>query len=294
MTFNAWGAGANQGKSIDETLAVIRKINPDIVGLQEERGEAVPCTSICPPAGPGAARKIAKALGYYVYEQQQENEALWANAILSKFPVKRSTPNDLGVVLDAGGREIAILNVHFTDYPYQPYQALDIPYDDAPFLHTENELISAATDARGGAVDLLMADFESVKNIDAVFVTGDFNEPSHRDWSTRAVAAGLHPLAVNYPSALRLEDAGFVDTYRRVFPDEIVAKGFTWTPTTAADDAGDHHDRIDYVFVRAANVRVESSAVVGETSAESDIGISPWPSDHRAVVTTVILGLTNP
>ncbi|MDH5241541.1 MAG: hypothetical protein OEW73_12220, partial [Gammaproteobacteria bacterium] len=106
MTFNVRGAGANEGKSIDETLAVIQRFKPDIVGLQEVRREAVPCTSTCPPDGPSVASDIAKALGFYVYEQQQENEALWANAIISKFPVKRSTPNDLGVVLDAGDFEI--------------------------------------------------------------------------------------------------------------------------------------------------------------------------------------------
>ncbi|MCJ7592104.1 MAG: endonuclease/exonuclease/phosphatase family protein [Woeseiaceae bacterium] len=290
MTFNAWGAGANQGKSIDATLAVIRTINPDLIGLQEVRREAVPCTSICPPDGPSVAGGIAEALGYYVYEQQQENEALWANAILSKYPVTRSTENDLGVVLAVGDREIALLNIHLTDYPYQPYQALGIPYDDAPLLHSEDELIAAANDARGHALDLLMADLESVKNVDAVFVTGDFNEPSHRDWTQRAAEIGRHPLKVKYPSALRVEEAGFIDTYRTFFADEIAAPGLTWTPTTSADDKDDHHDRIDYVFARAAGVKVESAAVVGEESPDSDIAVSsPWPSDHRAVVATVII-----
>ena len=291
MTFNVWGAGANEGKSIDETVAVIRRFKPDIVGLQETRRESVPCTAICPPDGPSVAGDIAKALGYHLYEQQQENEALWANAIISKYPVSRSTPNDLGVVVDVGDRVIALMNIHLTDYPYQPYQALEIPYDDAPFLYSEEALVAAAQSARGAALDLLMADLESVKDVDAVFVTGDFNEPSHRDWTARAVEIGRHPLKVAYPSALRLEEAGFIDTYRNFFEDEIIAPGFTWTPSTSPDDDSDHHDRIDYVFVRAANVKVESAAVVGEASG---LGISPWPSDHRAVVTTVILGTTSP
>lgn len=294
MTFNMRGAGANEGKSIDETVAVIRRFKPDIVGLQEVRRESVPCTSTCPPDGPSVAGDIAKALGYHVYEQQQENEALWANAVISKFPIKRSTSNDLGVVLDAGDREIAILNVHLTDFPYQPYQALGIPYDDAPFLHTNDELVAAAKSARGAALNLLMADLASLGDAGAVFITGDFNEPSHWDWTARAVEIGRHPLQVTYPSALRLEEAGFVDTYRNFFKDEIAAPGSTWTPTTSPDDTDDHHDRIDYIFVRAANVKVESSVVVGEESAESDIGLSPWPSDHRAVVTTVLLGPTSP
>ena len=294
MSFNAWGAGANEGKSIDETLAVIRRFKPDIVGLQEVRRESVPCTSTCPPDGPSAAGAIAEALGYHVYEQLAENEALWANAIVSRFPVTRSTPNDLGVVLDAGGMEVAIMNVHLADFPYQPYQALEIPYDDAPFLYSEEGLIDAAKRARGAALDLLMADLDSVGNVDAVFVTGDFNEPSHRDWTARAVAAGRHPIVVKYPSALRLEEAGFIDTYRHFFKDEIASPGYTWTPTTAADDPDDHHDRIDYVFGRGPDLKVESAVAVGEESDASDIGLSPWPSDHRAVVATVILRSTSP
>ncbi len=294
MTFNVWGAGSNDGKTIDETVAVIQRFKPDIVGLQEVRRESDPCTAICPPDGPSAAGDIAKALGYHVYEQQQENEALWANAIISKYPVIRSTPNDLGVVFDMGGREIALMNIHLTDFPYQPYQALEIPYDDAPFLYSEEALVAAAKSARGAALDLLFADLESVKDVDAVFVTGDFNEPSYRDWTARAVEIGRHPLKVAFPSARRVEVAGFIDTYRNFFKDENAAPGFTWTPTTSSDDASDHHDRIDYVFVRAANVKVESAAVVGEESEESDIGLSPWPSDHRAVISTVILGSTSP
>ena len=294
MSFNVRGAGANEGRPIDDTLAIIRRFKPDIVGLQEVRREAVPCTSTCPPDGPSVAGEIAQALGYHVYEQRTENEALWANAIISRFPVKRTTPNDLGVVLDAGGIEIAHMNVHLTDYPYQPYQALEIPYDEAPFLYSEEGLVDAARAARGSAIDLLMADLDTVGKVDVVFVTGDFNEPSHRDWTSRAAAIGRHPLAVRFPSALRIEEAGFIDTYRNFFRDEIAAPGLTWTPTTAADDPLDHHDRIDYVFVRASEVTIESSVVVGEESEESDIGISPWPSDHRAVVTTVILGPTSP
>ncbi|NQV86535.1 MAG: endonuclease/exonuclease/phosphatase family protein [Woeseiaceae bacterium] len=289
MTFNVWGGGANQGKSIDETVAVIRQLNPDIVGMQEVRREPEVCTSICPPDGPSVAKDIADALGYYVYEQQQENEALWANAILSKYPVIRSTENDLGVVLAVDDREIALLNIHLTDYPYQPYQAMGIPYDDAPLLDSEPELIAAANHARGAALDLLMADLEFVKDVDAVFVTGDFNEPSHRDWTQRAAEIGRHPLKVSYPSALRVEEAGFIDTYRAFFADEIAVPGLTWTPTTSADDKDDHHDRIDYVFVRAAGAKVESAMVVGEESPDSNVGISPWPSDHRAVVATVII-----
>lgn len=290
MSFNTWGAGSNEGHTVAETVEVIRRINPDVIGLQEVQSESPDCTEAnCPPAGREHASEIARLLGYYVYEQQAVNEALWANAIVSRFPVVDVTPNELGVILRVGEHRIAVFNIHATDFPYQPYQALSIVYGDAPFLQAEDELIAAAEQARGSAITLLLAEIASVEDVDAVFVTGDFNEPSHRDWTERAAQFGVHPLRVAFPAAQRLEQAGFVDTYREVFPDEIAHPGFTWTPTTAADDPNDHHDRIDYVFLRANDARIESAAVAGETSDSSTIGFSRWPSDHRAVVATVVI-----
>lgn len=287
MSFNTYGAGINDGKTMDETVAVIRAVNPDIVALGEVRAESDPCTAVCPATGPSRAPEIAAALGYSFYEQQQQNEALWANAILSRYPIAESTANDLGVVINAAGRRVAMFGIHLTDYPYQPYQLLGIEYDGAPFLDTADAAIAAATAARGPGLDLLLADLASVADVDAVFVGGDFNEPSHRDWSERAAAIGRHPRAVRWPTILQLESIGFVDSYRNVFPDEIENPGFTWTPTSTVDNKNDHHDRIDFILVRAAGAKVESAAVVGEKRPNADIVITPWPSDHRAVVTTV-------
>lgn len=290
MSFNTWGAGGNEGQTVAETVELIRRINPDIIGLQEVQTESPDCTeAACPPAGRERASEIARLLGYYVYEQQAVNEALWANAIVSRYPVIDVTPNELGVILQIGERRIAVFNIHATDFPYQPYQALNIAYGDAPFLQEEHELIAAAEQARGAAITLLLTEIASVENVDAIFVTGDFNEPSHRDWSERAAKYGVHPMRVAFPAARRLEEAGFVDTYREIFPDEIAHPGFTWTPTTAPDDPADHHDRIDYVFLRASNARVESVSVAGEASADLMAGYSRWPSDHRAVVATVVI-----
>ncbi len=120
-----------------------------------------------------------------------------------------------------------------------------------------------------------------------VFLTGDFNEPSHLDWTPRAAAAGICPVAVEYPSTRAVVEAGMRDAYRAVFPDEVRYPGRTWTPITRLDDPKDRHDRIDFVFVDGAGVDVKSCEVVGESPEFSDIVVQPYPSDHRAVVATV-------
>jgi len=77
MSFNIWGGGANVGKTVDETVAVIRKVNPDIVGIQETMTEGDTCTAdVCPPKGESVARALANALGYYYVDQTATNPAL--------------------------------------------------------------------------------------------------------------------------------------------------------------------------------------------------------------------------
>ncbi|UPH69916.1 endonuclease/exonuclease/phosphatase family protein [Abyssibius alkaniclasticus] len=291
MSFNIFGGGASDGKPVDETLAVIRAMDPDIVGLQETRLISEICEAeYCPADGASAAAVLAAELGYYYYEQTQENVALWSNAVISRYPIIGQSNNDLGVQIDVNGTEIWLFNIQLDDEPYQPYQALGIEYGPAPFVNTEPELIKWATRTRSPALDLLFADF--TKPGDAIIIiTGDFGEPSALDWTEATVEAGLHPLAVQWPTTQRLADAGFVDAYRAIWPDPLEKPAFTWTPRwTTEDDPEDHHDRIDYIFVRGATdrpVTVREAAIVGEPGIRSDIIIEPWPSDHRAVFAIV-------
>ena len=189
MSFNVWGAGANESKPVDETAAAIRAAGADLVGVQETRVEGPKCTAQhCPPLGHSVARKLARKLGFHYYDQTGRNPALWANAVLSRYPIVGATPHDLGVELDVDGRSVYAFNLHLDDSPYQPYQLLDIPYGGAPFIHTEAEAIRFARRTRVPAVRLFRRDLRAAGDADAAFVFGDFNEPSWRDWTKAAVA----------------------------------------------------------------------------------------------------------
>jgi len=183
---------------------------------------------------------------------------------------------------------VVMFNLHLTDFPYQPYQLLGIGYEDAKPLKTADEAIAAAKAARGAELAVMLEDLKNARDTDVQIVNGDFNEPSFRDWSKRAVAAGQQPLVVEYPTTKKLESLGFKDAMRVIYPDEIAKPAFTWTPTTAPDDSKDHHDRIDFIFVRG-KAEVTGAGVVGEKRPEADIVVTPWPSDHRAVYATIRL-----
>ncbi|MEM7281339.1 MAG: endonuclease/exonuclease/phosphatase family protein [Pseudomonadota bacterium] len=290
MSFNAWGAGANEAKSIDDTVAVLSQLDADIIGLQEHR-------ILCPrypgfdtsTLGPGRAQALAHELGYHVYLQDQVHEALWANAILSRYPILSAAANDLGVVIQIEEQRVGVFNIHPADAPYQPYQALGVDYSGWPRLEDEQTLIDAAQQARGFAMDRLLVEIAATPNLDAVFVTADLNEPSHLDWTERAAELDRHPLKVAFPTTQKFEYAGFVDAYRHLFPDEVTHPGFTWSPKLREEDALGHPDRIDYVFVKGDDTTIDSVMVAGEASPHADISFDGWPSDHRAVLATVAL-----
>ena len=122
-------------------------------------------------------------------------------------------------------------------------------------------------------------------------MTGDFNSPSHLDWTADAVAARDLPYAVEWPASKALADAGFRDSYREAHPDPA--------ETAGADLDGREHrrrgsgpketpDRIDWVLSAGPTETISSGVVGEEGGPDVDVGVSPWGSDHRAVVVGVL------
>jgi len=270
MSYNLWIGGAAGGEPINRSVAVIRAGKADIVGLQETYGGS-PRT--------GRSRQIAEALGWYHFDQGSRT------AIISRFPIGEPTPNKWGVRLHTPDGELAVFNAHFPPAPYQPYQLLGIPYGTGRFIESAEEAITEATAARGNNMARLLRDIATMPagtHAIPIFVTGDFNEPSHQDWTPAAAAAKRCPLAVNWPTTRAFTERGFIDGYRRAFPDPVAHPGLTWTPITKETDPKDRHDRIDFVFGKG--LPVLAAQVVGEKAARADVVVTPYPSDHRAVV----------
>ncbi len=279
MTFNLWHGGDAGKQPLTQTLEVIRAAKADIIGLQETGGHETNKGKGRPDHG----LKLAEMLGWHYFDQGQRT------GILSRYLILTNTPHKWGVSIRLpSGSTVWMFNVHLMHAPYQPYQLLKIPYANAPFIKTAGEAVTEARKARGGQVERMLSELKpALASGQPVFLTGDFNEPSHLDWTQRAAAAGKCPIAVEYPSTLAVTRAGMRDAFREAWPDEVTHPGRTWTPITQMDDPKDRHDRIDFVFVGGSKVTVKGCEVVGETKPASDIVVQPYPSDHRAVVTTV-------
>lgn len=280
MSFNLWHGGDAGRQPLSQTVATIKLARADIVGLQETQGYEKN------GARPDNGRELARMMGWNYHDQGGRT------GILTRHPIVTNTPSNWGVSIRLpSGREVWMFNAHLAHAPYQPYQLLRIPYADAPFIRTADEAVAAARKARGEQVERLLAELRPALASGApVFLTGDFNEPSHLDWTPRAEAAGACPVAVDYPSTKAVVDAGMQDAFRTVHPDEVRRRGNTWTPITRPDDPMDRHDRIDFVFFAGAGVRASQCDVVGESREHADLVIQPYPSDHRGVVATIETG----
>ena len=277
MTFNIWVGGESGGQPLAQTAEVIRRARADIVGMQETH------TSERNGQRQNSARALAEMLGWHYFDQGERT------GILSRFPIATNTPAKWGVLIRLNSTaEVWVFNAHLMHAPYQPYQLLNIPYADGRFIKTADEAVAEARKARGEQVERLLAELKpALAGGKPVLLTGDMNEPSHQDWTPRAARAGKVPIAVEYPTTRAITQAGMIDAFRTAYPDEVEARGNTWTPTTEPDDPKDRHDRIDFVFFSGKNVKVERCEIVGEDKRFADIVVQPYPSDHRAVVAMI-------
>ena len=123
-----------------------------------------------------------------------------------------------------------------------------------------------------------------------VFMTGDFNSPSHLDWTPAVDAVrDVVRFPFDWPVSRAIADAGFRDSYREVHPDPVAVPGFTWTPGGLESVPNEVHDRIDWVLA-SGRARAVESEIVGERGGpDVDIAIKPYPTDHRGVVSTFVV-----
>ena len=253
MSFNIW---VNGGLSLSNCIEVIRSSGADIVGLQE-------CNA-------ATAETIATTLGFHV---QPDSD----NSIVSRHPILANIPSSGGrgaTILIGAGQRVHFFNCHLTAFPYGPY--------DLKNGRSQTFVVNQEHTTRMPALtNLLAAMSPFLAGNEPCFLTGDFNAPSHFDYTS-----------FPWPTSVACVDAGLGDSYtelhtgNRKYPGMFTYNepGITWTPKTAQEPNG-VFDRIDFVHYSLGD------GITPGISIELDErnSINPWPSDHRAVLTTFTL-----
>lgn len=314
LQFNIWQEGTVVKGGFDALADEIVRSNADFVTLSEVRNYHN--TRFCD--------RIVEALkqrGQTYYSFYSDDSGL-----LSRYPISDSLTvyplnDDRGSVYrmltEKDGQEFAVYTAHL-DYRNCAY------YDvrgyngnnwekQAPVTEVDSILIlnraSVRDDAIARFIEAAQKDREAGR---IVILGGDFNEPSHLDWTETTKDMRDHfGAVVPWDVSVMLEKAGYKDSYRERFPDPVTHPGFTcpgdcpdialerlvWSPE--ADD----RDRIDFImYAPHEGLSLTDVTLVGPkgdivrgkrvTEPTSDPIVEPlavWPTDHKAVLATFVL-----
>ena len=84
-----------------------------------------------------------------------------------------------------------------------------------------------------------------------VLVGGDWNTPSHLDWTLDTSRVYKRRRNLPLPVSLAMKDAGFIDTYRVVEPNPVQSPGITWSPMFRMKGGTEQgFERIDRVYLK--------------------------------------------
>jgi endonuclease/exonuclease/phosphatase family metal-dependent hydrolase len=272
MSFNIENGGT--GVAFSSVSKAIEAAHADVVAINE---------------GFGNIPRLARALHWPYYDISTQ--------IVSRFPLISPPANDkfrfppgahttdgrAMFVEVAPGRVAAVINVHLPSTPYSPFKVQQGATPHQIRVLENHERVSALKRPLRTARRL-------IRDHVPTFLLGDFNSPSDRDWTQATV--GLRDQVrypFRWPASAAVEAIGMVDSYRAVHPSPVADPGLTWPASRPfvqgynPGPAGQAADRIDLLF-SGGPARATSSQVVGERGSTANIVVSPWPSDHRAVV----------
>lgn len=272
LSLNLWHGGAQVDDGLAKQVALINKHQPDIVGFQETSGHA--------------AKDIAEELGWHHYQSDG------SIGVISRFPLTEvgGTSAAAGVRVEyREGRELELWSAHLGYDPYGPYDACFDGMDVEDIFEREAES-GRVPQARELAKELApkIADADEVP----VLLVGDYNSPSHLDWTAETVEEHCGYGPVEWPTTKILEEAGLTDSYRVAHPDPAADPGTTWSPLYPYHDgdSGDPEpqDRIDYVTHAGDDLTVADSVTIvdGDPTPVPNHADNEWPTDHAGVLTT--------
>jgi exonuclease III len=250
MVFNVEYGGALV--DFGKTVEAIERAAPDLVLVEEAWGQ-IP--------------RLAQTLGWTEYDVRHQ--------VLSRRAPLLDPPDAVARFLYAElapGCVAALANVHLPSDPDIPE-----PLEEAQVVAT----LAAERTSRLRALEPTLQALRPLQDAGIpVLLGGDFNAPSHLD--------DPRP----WPVSLAIEAAGLRDLWRTAHPDAKSRPGYTWWAARPQVDGWNPSPqalqvRIDQLH-GGGRVEVKDARIVGETGRPGvDIGVSPWPSDHRGLVFTL-------
>ncbi|MEG1728307.1 MAG: endonuclease/exonuclease/phosphatase family protein [Bacteroidaceae bacterium] len=310
LQWNIWQEGTSVKGGYEAIVNELERLQPDFVTFSEVRNYKQ--TNFIARLISSLKARGLSYYGFYSYD----------TGLLSKHPLTDSTAvypekNDHGSIYrltsEIHGRKIAVYTAHL-DYLNDAYYEVR-GYDgnswkEIPIPTRVDEVLRRnALSFRDEEMNtFLLAARQDTKEGTIVVLGGDFNEPSHLDWTEETKnVRDHHGFVIPWPQTLALEEEGFIDAYRKLYPNPLTHPGITfptdnehvtverltWAPLA------DERDRIDYIFYKGKGIEVKSCAIFGpegtiaygqrKPNTHSDRFLKPlgvWPTDHKGLFCT--------
>lgn len=312
LQLNIWQEGVMVENGYEALADELARADADFVMLSEVRNYKG--TRFCDRIVTSLKERGKTYYSFYSYD----------SGLLSKYPIVDSTTifpenEDHGSIYkltaDWKGIPVCVYTAHLDyqncsyymvrGYSSTTWERLPEPVTDTAILLSDNRFSQ-----RDDAIRLFLEDArKEVKRGHPVFLGGDFNEPSHRDWTEATRDSADHQgVVIPWTVTTLLEQAGYKDAYRTFYPDPVQYPGYTYPADCKGADLSkltwapqsDERERIDFIFyypqkgifledVRIYGPRgsIRSNARVEEHTGDvftTPLGI--WPTDHKGVLAT--------
>ena len=273
----------------EEALGVIKEAKPHVVLLQESYdidGER-----------PKLGAWLAGELGWNQYQGDSTHLC-----VLTPYEFETTffhhEWHGVGAKLkNSNGREFIAWSIWIDWRSYITYELRSNPdISDEELLRCETEHSGRFMQANA-IIEHLKNEGQLESDI-PLLVGGDWNCPSHLDWTEDTARMFKRRRALPLPVSSAMEDAGFEDTFRVIHPNPIHHPGVTWSPMVREKEEDGKvieqcFDRIDRLYLKnpehpkdGPTLKPVSAEVYPRIWEDHDIPIRKrkFPSDHCAVL----------
>lgn len=307
LQWNIWQEGTVIPGGYEAIVDEIVRLKPDFVTFSEVRNYKQ--TRFNERITESLRQRGENYYSFYSYD----------SGLLSRYPIEDSLTvfpekDDHGSIYKltttVNNRKMAIYTGHldYLNCAYYNVRGYDgSTWKEIPKPESVAEVLAVNTASlRDDAIELFLK--EAKKDLKAgycVIIGGDFNEPSHLDWTTRTAELNDHNgMVIPWTVSTALYQAGFKDGYRVVWPNPVSHPGFTypsdnelaaikkltWAPTA------DERERIDFIYYQGKGMKAVEAKLYGPitsiarskrvTETSADPFLQPagvWPTDHKGV-----------
>ncbi len=255
MDFNIWHGGHEFGEEVgvQRVIEVIKEADPDIIGIIETYG---------------SGEEIADALGYYFHLRSSNL------SIMSRYPIEDTY--DFYDSFKCSAASIRVSKSQKINYINLWLNYLPSTHDQVVVRKDKVEdIVAGEWTTRASELQGIMDNAQTMTSDTKtpMIVSGDFNSDSHLDWCESA--KDLHyGYVLPWPTSMLMQEMGFKDSYREIYPDPVKHPCLTWSPFSKLD----LQYRIDFIYYKSSDIKATSAQMIDHHPIR-------FPSDHAAITT---------